>query len=81
MAGNASIQLFLPFCTLIAMATAPTIRKKNAVYQANINKRGQVKSTLKEKKSLNIPITYWAFGIIAFALVGGAILQVLDLMI
>ncbi|CDS07979.1 hypothetical protein LRAMOSA01928 [Lichtheimia ramosa] len=63
------------------MATAPTIRKKNAVYQANVNKRGQVKSTLKDQKGIKIPITYWAFGIIAFALVGGAILQVLDLVL
>lgn len=33
-------------------ATAPTIRKKNAVYQANVNKRGQVKSTLVSVDSL-----------------------------
>ncbi|KAG2221135.1 hypothetical protein INT45_004444, partial [Circinella minor] len=61
-------------------ATAPTIRKKNAVYQNNVNKRGHVKQSLKkEEKGFRLPVTYWAFGILIFALLGGALLQLIDL--
>ncbi|KAI9489182.1 S-adenosyl-L-methionine-dependent methyltransferase [Zychaea mexicana] len=61
-------------------ATAPTIRKKNAVYQNNVNKRGHVKSSLvKEEKGFKFPVSYWVLGVLAFALLGGAILQVIDL--
>ncbi|ORY95538.1 hypothetical protein BCR43DRAFT_493142 [Syncephalastrum racemosum] len=62
------------------MATAPIIRKKNAVYQQNVNKRGHVKpSLIKDPNAKKIPLTYWAFGILLFAVLGGAILQILDI--
>ncbi|CAO3648662.1 unnamed protein product [Cunninghamella echinulata] len=65
------------------MASTPsvhTLRKKNAVYQGNVNKRGHVKPTLKEEPKLRLPVPTWVLVILAFALFGGALLQVLDLL-
>ncbi|CAO3637468.1 unnamed protein product [Cunninghamella blakesleeana] len=58
-----------------------TLRKKNAVYQGNVNKRGHVKPTLKSEAKLNLPVPVWVLAILAFALLGGAVLQVLDLFV
>ncbi|KAF7726959.1 hypothetical protein EC973_008154 [Apophysomyces ossiformis] len=64
------------------MATTPMLRKKNAAYQANVNKRGHVKpSLMKPKAEVKLPVTYWAFGVLLFALLGGAILSILDLLV
>ncbi|KAL0084171.1 hypothetical protein J3Q64DRAFT_1735975 [Phycomyces blakesleeanus] len=63
------------------MATVPTLRQKNAAYQSNVNKRGHVKTSLKPKNKFKIPITYWAMALIAFTFLGGALVQVLNLIV
>ncbi|ORX62551.1 hypothetical protein DM01DRAFT_362998 [Hesseltinella vesiculosa] len=60
-------------------ASTPLLRKKNAVYQNNVHHRGQVKTTLKSSSGLQIPVSYWVLGLLAFVTVGGAVLQVIDL--
>ncbi|KAI8880675.1 hypothetical protein K501DRAFT_286765 [Backusella circina FSU 941] len=60
------------------MASTPLLRKKNQIYQANINKRGHVKTTLKEEKAVKSSIPMWAIALFAFALFGGVVLSVLD---
>ncbi|KAI7872699.1 hypothetical protein BDF14DRAFT_1877183 [Spinellus fusiger] len=62
-------------------ATTPTLRQKNAAYQSNVIKRGNVKTTLKQKPKFRLPVTYWAMSIVIFAIAGGALLQVLDLLV
>ncbi|KAI8084816.1 uncharacterized protein BX664DRAFT_337862 [Halteromyces radiatus] len=62
------------------MSSVPTLRKKNAVYQNNVNKRGHVKTSLKPTPTFKLPVSYTVLGILAFALLGGAILQIIDLL-
>ncbi|ORZ16428.1 hypothetical protein BCR42DRAFT_415026, partial [Absidia repens] len=67
--------LFIPILSqfiYITMTSAlPTLRKKNAVYQSNVNKRGHVKSSLKSNNGIRLPVPYWVLGMLAFALIGG----------
>ncbi|ORZ17722.1 hypothetical protein BCR42DRAFT_412370 [Absidia repens] len=60
-------------------SSVPTLRKKNAVYQSNVNKRGQVKTTLKPAPGFKLPVSYWVLGLLVFVLAGGAILQLVDI--
>ncbi|KAI9303909.1 hypothetical protein BJ944DRAFT_267641 [Cunninghamella echinulata] len=53
-----------------------TLRKKNAVYQGNVNKRGHVKPTLKEEPKLRLPVPTWVLAILAFALFGGGKIKI-----
>ncbi|KAI9012659.1 hypothetical protein CLU79DRAFT_838856 [Phycomyces nitens] len=62
-------------------ATVPTLRQKNAAYQSNVNKRGHVKTSLKPKNKFKLPIAYWAMALITFTLLGGALVQVLNLLV
>ncbi|KAI8336659.1 hypothetical protein BC941DRAFT_427695 [Chlamydoabsidia padenii] len=55
----------------MSSSALPTLRKKNALYQSNVNKRGQVKSTLKPKPGFKLPVSYGVLAVLAFALVGG----------
>ncbi|KAI8073992.1 hypothetical protein BC940DRAFT_289725 [Gongronella butleri] len=61
------------------MPSTPLLRQKNKVYQKNVLHRGNVKETLKQENGFNLPVSYWVLGVLAFALVGGAILQFIDL--
>ncbi|KAG2181140.1 hypothetical protein INT43_008722 [Umbelopsis isabellina] len=61
------------------MATTPTLRKKNAAYQNNVNKRGHVKETLKPKKEWNLPVSMPVLVVLMFITFGGAFLAILEL--
>ncbi|KAI8329767.1 hypothetical protein EDC96DRAFT_56865 [Choanephora cucurbitarum] len=63
------------------MATTPALRQKNEIY----NKRSKngavaVKATEKSKQVRKSNLSYAAFGILAFALFGGVLLQLIDLL-
>ncbi|KAF9159056.1 hypothetical protein BGX20_003120, partial [Mortierella sp. AD010] len=58
--------------------TPPTIRKRNAKYQANVTKRGHV-STQSEKKVAKAPVNPYLVGFLLVVLCGGAIFEVLRL--
>ncbi|CAO3660182.1 unnamed protein product [Umbelopsis vinacea] len=61
------------------MAAPVTLRKKNAAYQNNINKRGHVKETLKPKKDWKLPVSLPVLVVLLFIVFGGAFLAVLQI--
>ncbi|KAI7907274.1 uncharacterized protein BX663DRAFT_495387 [Cokeromyces recurvatus] len=62
------------------MATTPTLRQKNQLYR-NRSAKGVVATKAVEKsKIIRKPnYSYWAIGLICFALFGGILLQLIDL--
>lgn len=63
------------------MATAPTLRQKNQLFK-NRSAKGTVASKAaaqKHKDANKINYSYWVIGLFAFALFGGGVLSVLDL--
>ncbi|KAF9357936.1 hypothetical protein BGX26_002786 [Mortierella sp. AD094] len=61
-------------------ATSPIIRARNAKYQANVTKRGHVKtSTQSEKVAKKAPVNPYLVGFLLVVLCGGAIFEVLRL--
>ncbi|KAI7892092.1 uncharacterized protein EV154DRAFT_506271 [Mucor mucedo] len=62
------------------MASTPTLRQKNELYK-NRSAKGLVgaKASEKTKVVVKTQYPYWAMGLIAFALFGGALIQILDL--
>ncbi|KAF8949614.1 hypothetical protein BGZ46_005041 [Entomortierella lignicola] len=65
----------------MSTGTSPVIRARNAKYQANVTKRGHVKtSTLSEKKvAKKAPVSPYLVGFLLVVLCGGAIFEVLRL--
>ncbi|GAB5589684.1 hypothetical protein Unana1_04584 [Umbelopsis nana] len=69
------------------MASTATLRKKNAAYQNNVNKRGHVKETLtanalnnqKPKKDWQLPVSLPVLVLLLFIVFGGAFLAVLQI--
>ncbi|KAF9355689.1 hypothetical protein BGX34_010300 [Mortierella sp. NVP85] len=62
-------------------ATSPTIRARNAKYQANVTKRGHVKtSTQAEKKASKPAISPYLVAFLLIILFGGAVFEILRLL-
>ncbi|KAG2232325.1 hypothetical protein BDF21DRAFT_434203 [Thamnidium elegans] len=64
------------------MASTPTLRQKNQLYK-NRSEKGTVavKASEKTKVVKKTNYSYWAIGILGFALFGGALLQLIDLIL
>ncbi|KAF1803421.1 hypothetical protein V8B55DRAFT_1505407 [Mucor lusitanicus] len=62
------------------MASTPTLRQKNQLYK-NRSAKGTVAAKAAEKTKVvaKTNYSYWALGVFAFALFGGALLQLIDL--
>ncbi|KAF9429113.1 hypothetical protein BGZ76_001800, partial [Entomortierella beljakovae] len=64
----------------MAAVSSPVIRARNAKYQANVTKRGNVKTTtLAEKKQVKPTASPYLVGFLLVALCGGAFFEVLRL--
>ncbi|KAL7317198.1 hypothetical protein PS15m_003585 [Mucor circinelloides] len=63
------------------MASTPTLRQKNQLYK-NRSAKGTVAAKAAEKTKVvaKTNYSYWAIGILGFALFGGALLQLIDLL-
>ncbi|KAF9431212.1 hypothetical protein BGZ94_006893 [Podila epigama] len=65
----------------MASVSSPTIRARNAKYQANAIKRGQVKNSKSVDKTLakKSPVNPYLVGFLLVVLCGGAFFEVLRL--
>ncbi|EIE76364.1 hypothetical protein RO3G_01068 [Rhizopus delemar RA 99-880] len=62
------------------MATAPTIRQKNNLYKNRaINHKVASKAAEQSKSISKTNYSYWIIGLLCFAMFGGVILQLIDL--
>ncbi|GAA5810110.1 hypothetical protein MFLAVUS_003529 [Mucor flavus] len=66
------------------MASTPTLRQKNQLYK-NRSEKGTVAVKASELNKTKVVkktnYSYWAIGILGFALFGGALLQIIDLIL
>ncbi|KAF9574622.1 hypothetical protein EC968_006037 [Mortierella alpina] len=60
-------------------AASPVIRARNAKYQANVTKRGHVKTAHADKGSKKPRINPYLLGLLIVVLCGGAIFEILRL--
>ncbi|KAI8371461.1 uncharacterized protein BYT42DRAFT_580331 [Radiomyces spectabilis] len=76
--SNYNFPFHFPTLYSLLMATTHTLRKKNAVYQNNVNKRGHVKPSLFKKNNKDKLGSPWLYVILAAFLMGG-VLQFLQI--
>ncbi|KAF9096230.1 hypothetical protein BGX27_001145 [Mortierella sp. AM989] len=63
----------------MSTGTSPVIRARNAKYQANVTKRGHVKTQSEKKVTKKAPSSPFLVGFLLIVLCGGAIFEVIRL--